>query len=444
MLPAILCAPRCEEELAARKLPVVDEVKRFLRDHRKPDPGADLAQYVSFALSVEGPPDFHTRFNNNEIPPDVTALEGFDALMIRFYRDAQIEQLWQKAQPAIERELERYQPVVSKAVYDVHGYLRNPTSGYMGRHFQVYTDLLGPANQVHTRSYKDDYFLVVSPSPEPQYHQIRHAYLHYLLDPLSIKYAEVLNKKKPLIDIAQGAPALSASYKDDFLLLATESLIKAVEARMAPPAERSGIVSEALAEGFVLTPYFAEALPAYEKQERAMRLYYPDLIAGIDLKKESRRLENVQFAAQPVARVARVEEAPPPQLTGAAKKLAEADGYYAGRELEKARSVYMGVLQSGDRKALPRAYYGLARIAALERNPSLAEELFRKTLEVSPDPLTEAWAELYLGRLAMAQDPPDVKQAAEHFKRAGAIDGASTAVKQAAEQDLNKIAGSQP
>ena len=39
-------------------------------------------------------------------------------------------------------------------------------------------------------------------------------------------------KKRSLSDFAQGAAALDESYKSDFLLLTTESLIRAIEARM--------------------------------------------------------------------------------------------------------------------------------------------------------------------------------------------------------------------
>jgi tetratricopeptide (TPR) repeat protein len=432
------------EELAKRNIPVLAELKRFVRDHRKADPAADLSQYISFALSVHGPPDFRTRFLNNEIPPDVEALEGFEALMIRFHREAGIDELWQKSQAALDRELERSQEPVSRAVLEVHGYLRNPTSGYMGRRFQVYLDLLGPGNQIHTRSYKDDYFLVLTPGHQTPYTDVRHAYLHYLLDPLATKFAEAVNKKRGLGDLAQGSPILEESYKNDFLLLATESLIKAVEARLATPEKRGAMVQEALSQGFILTPYFAEALPLYEKQEQAMRFYYPEMIAGIDLKKESRRLDNVQFASRRTERMVPSREPPQPVLSQTQKALEAADGYYSGRELEKARSAYLRVLQSSETAMHARAYYGLGRIAALERDPGKAQELFRKTLESSPDPQTRAWTEIYLGRLAMVENPPAADRAAEHFRRALAIEGASNAVKQAAENDLKKLAGSRP
>jgi tetratricopeptide (TPR) repeat protein len=422
------------EHVGGHNVPVLPRLKRFVRDHPR------LGSYISFALATNGPPDFRTRFNFNEIPPDVAELEGFEPLMIAFHEEAKIDALWQKLQPRFEQEIIRYQPAVIAAVTEAHGYVRQPTSGYMGRRFQLYIDLVGPANQVHTRSYKEDYYLVITPAAEPQGSDVRHAYLHYLLDPLAGKYAEAVNKKKPLIDIAQGAPLLEAAYKEDFLLLVTESLIKAVEARIARPQFRQALVGDALAEGYILAPYFFESLAAYEKQPQAMRLFYPELIAGIDLKKESQRLENVQFATKRPEKLApmppRAADAPP--ASASEKAVEEAEGLYASKDFERARAAYLRVLQSGDSRFHGRAYYGLARIAALSRNPGLAEELFRKTLELSPDAHTQAWSEVYLGRLALAAQ--EAEEAAGHFRRALAVEGASQAAKEAAEQGLKNTA----
>ena len=120
-------------EIAAKKLPVVEDLKYFVKKHHKNDPTAELSQYISFALSVKGPPDFESKFRNVDVPPDVEPLEGFNALMAKFDRDADIEELWKKSQPAFERVIERYHEPVSQAILEVNAYLRNVTSGYLGR-----------------------------------------------------------------------------------------------------------------------------------------------------------------------------------------------------------------------------------------------------------------------------------------------------------------------
>ena len=430
------------KELASRTVPSLEELKFFFRRHRQKDWTAELSQYVSFALSVDGPPNFKSRFLTHQIPPDVAPLEGFDALMARFYKEAGLEQLWQQAQPAFEQAIARYQQPAMRALLEVNAYLRSSTSGYLGRRFQVYVDLLGAPNQIHTRSYADDYYIVLTPSPEPQAQDIRHAYLHYLLDPLAMKHSEELNKKKGLIDYAQAAPFLEEYYKTDFLLLATESLIKAIEARLA---RKPALVNQALREGYVMAPCFAEILPAYERQEQSMRFYFPDLVKAIDLKKEEQRLEKIEFASERPVRKAKLvpAERKIEQPAGAQKTFEEAEQYYAARDFEKASQAYRRVLEeTGDQSLHARSYYGLARIAALRNDPELAEKLFQRVLDCSPDPQTKAWAHVYLARLADAAGERPL--AVESYRAALAVQGASAAAREAAEKGLKEAFTKKP
>lgn len=417
-------------------LPSVDALKKFLADHRQEDPDADLNQYISFALSLEGPPDFQFWMQPQEVPPDVRKLDGLNELIARFYREADIHELWKQFQPDLESAIDAYHAGVVQAVLQANAYLRNPTSGYRGRRFQVYLNLLGPPNQVQTRSYADNYYVVVTPSPAPQIDEIRHAYLHYLLDPLSLRYFEQWGRDKALADYAQPAPALDVSYKNDFMLLATECVIKAVESRLASAAKRQELVSDALTQGFVLVPALAEGLAEYERQPESLRNYFPDLLGRIDLEREDRRLQRVQFATSvPVQKTEAAPAPPPPVLSAAAKTLAQAEDFYAGRNLAAARASYQKALEEpGENSVHARAYYGLARIAALDRNPELAEKLFEKTLQLSPDDETRSWAYLYLGRLSDAAG--EREQAEKNYRAALAVPGAPEQVKTAAQKGL--------
>lgn len=419
----------------AKNPAVLPELRSFFRQHRQSDPAADLSQYISFALSSDEPPSFQSLYDIGETPPDVQELAGFRELMVRFHEQADIDSLWRSLQPAYEQAIARYHEPVSRAILEANGYLRNPTSGYMGRRFIVYVDLLAPANAVHTRSYKDDYFLVVTPSAQPRIHDVRHSYLHYLLDPIFIKYSERVNRSRGLADYAMGVPVLEDAYKADFLLLATESLIRAIEARLDRKPDEA---RQALAEGFVLTAYFHESLPAYEKQEVAMRMYLPDLVDAIDLKKEDRRLAQVTFAQTKTARLAeRMTPPPEPALSPAQRGLEAAEKLYAGRDLDGAREQYLKLVQQTDDKTIhARAYYGLARVAALKNDPELAEQLFRKTLELTPDPHTLAWTEVYLARLA--EGFGEREEAARHYRAALAVTGAPPGAREAAELGLKK------
>jgi tetratricopeptide (TPR) repeat protein len=426
------------EAIAQKHLNSVEALKKFFADHHKEDPKAELSQYISFALSLQGPPDFQFWMPSQEVPPDVRKLDGLNELIADFYREADIEDLWKQSQPALNRVIASYHSGVVQGVLQANAYLRNPTSGSRGSRFQVYVDLLGAPNEIQTRSYKSNYYVVVTPSAEPQVDQVRHAYLHFLLDPLSLRYFEQWGRDRSLADYAQSAPALDDAYKNDFMLLATECVIKSVESRLASGAKKQELVNQALSQGFVLTPALAEGLAVYEKQPESLRNYFPDLLGGIDLEHEDRRLRKVEFAKEEIVHIAKAAPAPPaPVLSASAQSLAEAENSYASRNLIAAREGYQKVLQQpAENPVHARAYYGLARIAALDHDPELAEKLFEKTLEMSPDDETKSWAYLYLGRLSDAAG--EREQAEKHYREALAVHGAPEQVKLAAEKGLGQ------
>ncbi len=398
---------------------------------------AILTEFISLGLSLKSAPDFDWRVRQVEVPPDALALDRFRQLLPRFYREAAIADLWKRTQPAIEVQLVAYQEPVVRAIGEVNAYLRNPGFGYLGRHFQVYFDLLTPPNVVQTRSYADDYFVVVSPSAEPRVQDIRHAYIYFLMDPLGIKYGMELKQKSSLADFAAAAPALDESFKDDFVLLSVASLVKAIESRlMRNPAW----ADQALREGYILTPYFAEQLAVYEKQPESMRLYFPKMVEGINRRKESQRLAGVKFATTPETRAvhaAPVENAP---HSAAAQSLQAAEELYSKDNLGEAQKLYRQALEEpGAPVEHARAYYGLARIDVKQKNLDDAEMMFKKTLESSPDGVTLAWSHYYLGQLALNQNPPDNAAASRRFAQSLAVPQSDKIVQTLARKALDSL-----
>jgi tetratricopeptide (TPR) repeat protein len=394
---------------------------------------------------VTDPPEFAWRGKEYQLPPDVTTLRDLGPILARFYKEANIEELWQRSQPAYEQAMARQQEQAIRAVTEVSGYLRAPLTGtYMGRQFKVVVDLLGAPNQIHFRPYLDDYYLVLTHSNENHFNDIRQAYLHYLIDPLVTKYADDIDKKKAVGDYAQAAPYLAEHYKSDFLLLFTRSLIRAIEARLGPSSKRQAAIQEAMGEGYILAGHFSEQLVAYEKQETAMRMYFPELVQTIDFKREERRLEGIQFSAKrPEGKIIRTPPPPPPDQSPAEKSLDAAEELYKKQNWDKARETFARVLSETQQNPLQaRAYYGLARIAALKKDPETAVQLFEKGLKLGPPPFERAWMLVYLGRLSIAAGK--FADAGEQFQQAIAVEGGSDKAREAARIGLAQIAQQTP
>jgi hypothetical protein len=422
------------DHFAQQNLPVMPALKRYVRDHKPRNPALELSQYISFALLVKGPPNFAWREPNLPPPPDVMPIDDFGPMVTQFYAEGNVGELWKQVQPTIDQAIRQYTEPVSRAVLLSNSYVREPVNTDTGKRFQIFIDLLGSPNQVQTRHYLFDDYIVITPHAELPIEEIRHAYLRHMVDPLSFKYDKELKKKGALIDYALGSPILDEAYRNDFPLLATECLIRAIESRID---RKPAMVEQALREGFVVTPAFAELLAKYETQEQSLRLYFPDLINGIDLRKEEKRLEHIDFVStKPVRtnRVTKVEDATP-VLTGLAKTLDEGEQAFTKRDAAGAKKIFLGVLQEAAEKPVhARAYYGLARVALLERDPETADRLFRKAIETEPDVPTRAWCLLYLAKLADSQGEKD--EAQDFYKQTLAVPGLPDQVRQDAEKGL--------
>ncbi len=397
--------------LAAEKIPVLVQIRDFYNKHLiAKDPGANLGQYISLALLLDAPPDFHLTVKPTDLPPDAKSVEGLIPLLRKFYQEADLVEVWSKFRPRYEAAIERYSPAVRQNFELADAYLRFPSGTYLGRKYTIDLSLLGAPEQVQARVYGDHYYLVVTPSQRMRLREIRYQYLHFLLDPLALKYAVDIHQKAALLKMARTAPQLGDDYKEDFAMLLTQCLVRAIEVRMdkLAPAAAAARVKELQASGLILAPYFYNALAAYEKQDTSLSVYYRDLVEGIDVAKEQKQLTNVKFAPRPnLGTVAPARSRQEDLLDRGDNAIFE--GHY-----DDAQSAFRAVLQDDPHNA--RALFGLAVVASNTRKPDTAQEYFRKTLETARDLRLVTWSHIYLGRIYDLMG--ERKQALEQYRAA--------------------------
>jgi tetratricopeptide (TPR) repeat protein len=388
------------EYLGRKTLPVSGELRAaFAEAQGEAAAGSDLKPCVSMGLLMGPPPDYKPSAPQTSLPPDARKLQGLPPLLKSFYDQANLTDLWAQMQPHIQAEIDRQSPSIRRTIEISDVYLRFPSGAYLGRTYAIILSPLGPPEQVHARVYGQNYYLVVTPSREPKLEEIRHQYLHFLLDPLAFKYGLEIDKKSEVKAMARPAPLLPADFKEDFGLFIVESLIFAVELRLdkKPAAEAAKRLEELAAQGFILAPYFYAGLIEYEKQDSPMSLYLKEMIQKIEPLKEREKLLKITFAAKP-APTAEATPAPTPALSPEATLLLQGDNLVAEGKYLEARAAYRSVLDTHNAKN-ERALFGLGMVYSNTRKPGLAEEYFRKTLEVAEDLLLVTWAHIYLGRL---------------------------------------------
>ena len=421
--------------LSRRPAPAVNELRKFYASHHvADDSGATLGEYVSLALLLGPPPSFAFTVPESDLPPDALDVKGLVPLLKRFYLEANLSDLWARVQPRYENAVESYGDKVRNSVTLADAYLRFPSGAYLGRNYSIYLSLLGAPEQVQARIYGSNYYLVITPSKQPKIAEIRHQYLHFLLDPLAVKYAVEIHEKAALQAIARKAPTLGADFKEDFSLLATECLIRAVELRMDKPAKPDRSVAEFTASGLVLLPYFYSALDDYQRQDTPMSVFYKQMILRIDPKAEMQRLAGIKFTAP----AAPAGNAPAPALSEKDQLLNQGENLIYEGKYADASQMFRNVLEQFDPHS-ERALYGAAVSASNLRKPDLAEEYFQRTLESARDLRIVTWSHIYLGRLYDVEGKRDA--AVAQYRAASVTAAAYPDAARAVERGLQRPFG---
>ena len=418
---------------------VVDTMCEWYQVHQSRDAVHDLSQYVSLALYLQGPPNFLPRVREDDLPPDAAPIATFGKQLEQFYDKVHLHSIWERHRANYAALVARYHDPLSKMVFDTDIYLKMQSGGYLGRTFTIYLDFLGDPDAANARNYGTEYAVVVFPSPDPnaseplKMAQIRHTYLHYLLDPLADKHFSAVKRIEPLLQSVRSAP-LEESFKRDISLLVTECLVRAVEIRTSgnkqtAEAMRVQAVDDAVKQGYVLTRYFYNALLAFEKDPAGLRNDYGDILEAIDVKKEQKAASEVEFASTTAPELVQLSRLEDRRILVTAEKRLEAGDPKGAQELAQ-QAIERKIGDQG------RALFILAQVAVASKKRDEAADNFQKAIQATKDPKVVGWSHVYLGRIL---DMKEDREAAINEYRAALTAGAGLPeVKAAAERGLQQ------
>jgi len=445
------------ERLRQQQGPAVDAAREFYRQHELRDPGATLSRYLWFGL-VSGPaPAFQPVLRRNELPPEVIALEGFSEILSNYYQEQKIGAMWRQVQPVYIREVERLHDSVSQVVFVSTGYLREILEPSGPRTFMIVVEpLVGRITNV--RNFGDHYALVLSGGEEIPTDVVRHAFLHFLLDPLPLMYPHVIAVKRPLFEKAAAAPRLAPELKDDFASYFAECTGRAVELKLKriSPGEREAAVSRDDEDGYVLVKPLFGVLPKFENSEPSMKLFFPDLVRAIDAGTEAKRLATVKFApaqavqpedeaaSEEVARRRRAAPTTVPNDDEVIAALTEGERRIAEKNPRAAEASFQKVLTKYPDQA--RAWYGIGLVALLDHDAARAKQVFGRLTTgehaAARDPMVLAWSHVYLARIYDDEGNPSVAKA--EYQSALTVQGGPEQAKQAAQRGLAAFGADKP
>lgn len=436
------------ERLRQQQGSAVDAVRQFYRQHELKDPGATLSRYLWFGL-VSGPaPRFQPVLRRDELPPEVIALFGFSELLSNYYQEQKIGDLWRQVQPIYIREIQRLHEPLIQVVFTSTGYLREILEPYGARKFTIIVEpLVGRITNV--RNFGDHYALVLSGAEDIPLDVVRHAFLHFMLDPLPLMYPHVIAVKRPLYETAAKAPRLVADLKNDFPSYFAECTVRAVELRMKrmSPGEREAALSRNDADGYVLVRPLVAALANFEQSEPSMKRFFPDLVRSIDAGVEAKRLAGIQFsradaeqaddaAAEVVARQKKALPTTVPNDADAIAALTEGERQIAAKNSRAAEASFQKVLSKYPDQ--PRAWFGIGVVAYMDRDAARAKQVFGRLTTgehaATGDPRVLAWSHVYLARIYDYEGNSSV--AKTEYESALAVEGGPEEARQAAQREL--------
>jgi hypothetical protein len=415
-----------------------DAICQFWKEHQASE-GSGQSQatpYVSLALELGPPPLFAPAVAEADLPPDAAYVLGVAPLLAKFYQAAALHALWLKHQPRYQSLVLQFHDPVSDTITQTDRYLKLPfSSNYPGQRFAVFLEPLLAPGQVNARNYANSYLVVVTPNQDGviNLEAIRHTYLHFVLEPLALTHGASLKRLEPILEDVHAAPARK-EFKNDISLMVDESLIRAIEARMTFPrsneSARDAYVQRAMAEGFVLTHYFYQALAPFEKESTGMKDSYGDLLHNIDLEHERKRAREVQFASQATPEV--VSASKP---FSASNLLDAAEQKLAAGDLAEAQKLAQQVVERNNGGDEPgRAAFILARVATLSGNMQEARLGFQQAAQSLHDARLLAWSHIYLGRILDIQEEREAALA--EYRAALAAGDPAADTKAAAEKGL--------
>ncbi len=446
------------ERMQHQQGPAVDALREFYKKHELADSGAMLSQYVWFGL-VSGPaPKFTPTLRRDELPPEVITLEGFSEILSAYYQEQKIGQLWRQMQPIYNHEIDALHDSVSQIIFVATNYLRELSNPSNPRTFTIIVEpLVGRITNV--RNSGDHYSIVLSGAGDVPTDVVRHAYLHFMVDPLPLQYPHVIAVKRPVFEAAASAPRLAADLKDDLPSYFAECLVRAVELKLKrmSPGEREAAIDADDADGYVLVRPLFRVLANFEGSEPAMRLYFPEMVRAIDANAEVKRVQALKFAplesypksSDPTAQeeVARQRKPPPATIPNDAEAIAaltEGERRIAEKNPRAAESSFQRVLAKYPDQ--PRAWYGLGLVALLDHDGERAKEVFGRLTAgehaATQDPLVLTWSHIYLARIY--EDEGQREQANTEYRAALDVTGGPEQARQAAQKGLAASGGGKP
>src|ERR1700734_1344166 len=403
-----------------------DALCLYIAQHRMTGGERDIAQYISLSLYLTSPPELEITADLTELPPDATQVAEIVPLLRAFVAAVDLHGIWLAAHRSYDDAADKIHDPLSQMIVSTNPSLKMAVSTYGGRRFIVVIEPLFSPAMVNARIYGTDYVVVVSPvNGTIPLNDVRHTYLHYVIDPLLYARSNAIDREQPILKEVRDAP-LEFRLRSDTVPLTIECLIKAIEARTMDTgipeykvpagvdrsqlpvyehqrdlyqqkvdAAKLAAVAHDMRQGYVLTQYFYEQLLQFERDPASLKDTIGEMVYGMDVDQQVHRARQTEFDKEGDEDI--LQQSKPRPLTGldlAEAKLASGDMAAASSMAQKVLAGETDTIASVADAA--RAHFILARVDLMTGHPDQAIEEAENTVPTGKEQRLLARSPIFL------------------------------------------------
>jgi hypothetical protein len=416
-------------------------------------PAEEAARYVSLAYALGPVPSLEAPDRSDDLPTGVLEVLDFAPLVQEFYRKSGIDERMAGYIRAYQAEGDRMRQPAGNLVRAILSYLhtrpitvstervrvKSPDKKKNAktatsvveheRRFFIVPDLLAAPGTINFRIIADDYFTIVPEGTDPVSSELRRAYIQYVVDALVLRNnKEIAARREPIKQLIDARTKTGSTVSPDAFVVVARSLVAAADARfeetirlatvdnlqrtrlasakddvtraaIARDAQtsRAAIADEAVARlaeeyegGALLAFYFADQLRDIFTSGFDVANFFPDMMAGIDPARETKRLTDATAARDRAIAARKAHPAysvwlidPSAQVSygaygdprGAAltKNLKEVETLLQTRNYEAAEAKLKSLLQENPGE--PRLMFALGQTASLWARDTTDDDL---------------------------------------------------------------------
>ena len=324
-------------------------------------PAQEAARYVSLAYALGPVPTLEAPDRSDDLPAGVLEVLDFAPLVQEFYRKSGIDERMAGYIRAYHAEGDRMRKPAGDLVRAILSYLhtrpitvstervrvKSPDKKKNAktatsvveheRRFFIVPDLLAAPGTINFRIIADDYFTIVPEGTDPTSSELRRGYIQYVVDALVLRNnKEIAARREQIKQLIDERTKSGSTVSPDVFVVVGRSLVAAADARfeeatrlatvdamqrnrlaaarddatftaIARDAQtsRAAIADEAVARlaedyeaGALLAFYFADQLRDISASGFDVANFFPDMMAGIDPARESKRLTDATAARE--------------------------------------------------------------------------------------------------------------------------------------------------